>query len=219
MDQVVAIIADIVGSRELDDRDAAQLELERAFARQHDVAPLLEAFHPTVGDEFQAVAADIPAALRATLAARLAFPDGVDCRFGLGLGDSREVSSSRPDDIRDGSAWWRAREAIETAHRRMDAGRTTVRTWYVADAAGPASASASADTVATINAYLVMRDHIVSRMKRLDRELTFGQLAGETQVELARRHGISQSAISQRLERSGGSALLATVDLTGGSPR
>jgi hypothetical protein len=215
MDQVVAIIADIVGSRELDDRDAAQLELERAFARQHDVAPLLEAFHPTVGDEFQAVAADIPAALRATLAARLAFPDGVDCRFGLGLGDSREVSSSRPDDIRDGSAWWRAREAIETAHRRMDAGRATVRTWYVADAVGPASA----DTVATINAYLVMRDHIVSRMKRIDRELTFGQLAGETQVELARRHGISQSAISQRLERSGGSALLATVDLTGGSPR
>ncbi|GMA92857.1 SatD family protein [Homoserinibacter gongjuensis] len=215
MDQVVAIIADIVGSRELDDRNAAQLELERAFARQHEVAPLLEPFLPTVGDEFQAVAADIPAALRATLAARLAFPDGVDCRFGLGLGDSREVSSSRPDDIRDGSAWWRAREAIETAHRRMDAGRTTVRTWYVADAAGPASD----DTVATVNAYLVMRDHVVSRMKRLDRELTFGQLAGETQVELARRHGISQSAISQRLERSGGSALLATVDLTGGSPR
>jgi hypothetical protein len=215
MDQVVAIIADIVGSRELDDRNAAQLELERAFARQHEVAPLLEPFLPTVGDEFQAVAADIPAALRATLAARLAFPDGVDCRFGLGLGDSREVSSSRPDAIRDGSAWWRAREAIETAHRRMDAGRTTVRTWYVADAAGPASD----DTVATVNAYLVMRDHVVSRMKRLDRELTFGQLAGETQVELARRHGISQSAISQRLERSGGSALLATVDLTGGSPR
>lgn len=219
MDQVVAIIADIVGSRELDDRNAAQLELERAFAQQHEVAPLLEPFLPTVGDEFQAVATDIPAALRATLAARLAFPDGVDCRFGLGLGDSREVSSSRPDDIRDGSAWWRAREAIETAHRRMDAGRTTVRTWYVADAAGPASASASADTVATVNAYLVMRDHVVSRMKRLDRELTFGQLAGETQVELAHRHGISQSAISQRLERSGGSALLATVDLTGGSPR
>jgi hypothetical protein len=219
MDQVVAIIADIVGSRELDDRDAAQLELERAFARQHDVAPLLEAFHPTVGDEFQALAVDISAALRATLAARLAFPDSIDCRFGLGLGDSREVSSSRPDDIRDGSAWWRAREAIEEAHRRMDAGRTTVRTWYVADAGAASADTASADTVATINAYLMMRDHVISRMKRLDRELTFGQLAGETQVELARRHGISQSAISQRLERSGGSALLATVDLTGGSPR
>ena len=104
MDQVVAIIADIVGSRELDDRDAAQLDLERAFAQQQQIAPLLENFHPTVGDEFQGVAADIPAALRATLAARLAFPDGIDCRFGLGLGDSREVSTGGPDDIRDGSA-------------------------------------------------------------------------------------------------------------------
>lgn len=216
MDEVVAIIADIVGSRELGDRDAAQLELERAFARQHEVAPLHEAFHPTVGDEFQAVALDIAGALRATLAARLAFPDGIDCRFGLGLGDSREVRSSRPDDIRDGSAWWRAREAIETAHRRMDAGRTTVRTWYVTD--GDA-ASASADPVDTVNAYLVMRDHVVSRMKRLDRELTFGQLAGETQAQLARRHGITQSAVSQRLERSGGSALLATVELMGGNSR
>lgn len=215
MDEVVAIIADIVGSRELDDRDAAQLELERAFARQHDVAPLFEPFHATVGDEFQAVAADIPTALRATLAARLAFPDGIDCRFGLGFGDSREVRSSRPDDIRDGSAWWRAREAIEIAHRRMDAGRTTVRTWYLADAADVASA----DAVATLNAYLMMRDHVVSRMKRLDRELTLGQLAGETQAELARRNGITQSAVSQRLERSGASVLLATVELTGGSPR
>jgi hypothetical protein len=64
-----------------------------------------------------------------------------------------------------------------------------------------------------------MRDHTVSRKQRLDRAPTYGPLAGETQEELARRHGISQSAISQRLERSGGSALLATVDLTGGSPR
>ena len=30
---------------------------------------------------------------------------------------------------------------------------------------------------------------------------------------------VTQSAVSQRLERSGGSSLLATVDLTGGSIR
>src|SRR5690606_26671877 len=132
-----------------------------------------------------------------------------------GAGASRARTAAAAAATRVAVRWGGAREAIETAHRRMDAGRATVRTWYVADAVGPASA----DTVATINAYLVMRDHIVSRMKRIDRELTFGQLAGETQVELARRHGITQSAVSQRLERSGGSALLATVDLTGGSPR
>jgi hypothetical protein len=213
MDQVVAIIADIVGSRELMDRDRAQLELEQAFARVRGLADLVEPFQPTVGDEFQAVASDLASALRATLAARLAFPDGVDCRFGLGAGDSREVMSSRPDDIRDGSAWWHAREAIDTAHRRMDSGRSTVRSWYTGDGDG------DGDGVSVVNAYLVMRDHVISRMKRLDRELTLGQLAGRTQVELARAHGITQSAVSQRLERSGGSSLLATVDLTGGSIR
>lgn len=210
MDEVVAIIADIVGSRELDDRDDAQLRLEHAFAHQQQLVPLLEGFRPTVGDEFQAVAADVPTALRATLAARLAFPEDVDCRFGLGRGDSREVTSARPDEIRDGSAWWRAREAIEEAHRRMDGGRTTLRSAYT---------GTDAVETATVSAYLVMRDHVVSRMKAVDRALTLGQLAGETQAELARRHGITQSAVSQRLERSGGSALLATVEIMGGNPR
>src|SRR6218665_1852972 len=129
MTQVVAIIADIVGSRELEDRDGAQLAPERSLARAGAGSELVEPFHPTVGDEFQAVASDLAAALTATLAARLAFPEGVDCRFGLGLGDTRDIASMRPDDIRDGSAWWRAREAIDTAHRRMDAGRATVRSW------------------------------------------------------------------------------------------
>jgi len=211
---VVAIIADIVGSRELADRDHAQQLLEAAFARSAAVAPLLEPFQATVGDEFQALAADPASALRAVLAARLAFPDGVDCRFGLGLGDSREVrggaggADSRAGTLRDGSAWWRARAAIEEAHRRMDGGRTTLRSWYHA---------ADAADAATVNAYLVMRDHAITRMKQLDRALVRGQLAGETQSELARRHGISQSAVSQRLERSGGSSLLATVELLGGS--
>ncbi len=206
----IAIIADIVGSRELDDRDRAQLELERAFARAAEASALLEPFHPTVGDEFQATAADLPAALAATLAARLAFPDGIECRFGLGEGDSRAVSSGRADGLRDGSAWWRARDAVEAAHRRMDGGRQAVRTWYL-------SATPEAGD-ALVNAYLVMRDHVISRMKRLDRELTLGQLAGRTQAELAREHGITQSAVSQRLERSGGSSLLTTAALTGGLP-
>lgn len=208
MGQVVAIIADIVGSRELADRDRAQLELEQSFDRVRELVDLAEPFHPTVGDEFQAVASDPASALTATLAARLAFPDGVDCRFGLGHGDSRAVRSTRPDGIRDGSAWWRAREAIEAAHGLMDGGRTTVRSWYLADG-----------EVGTINAYLVMRDHVISRMKRIDRELAFGRLAGRSQQELARAHGVSQSAVSQRLERSGASALLATVDFLGGGIR
>jgi hypothetical protein len=95
----------------------------------------------------------------------------------------------------------------------MDGGRTTVRSWYVADG------DDNGDAAGTINAYLVMRDHVDSRMNPLDRQLTNGQLAGRTQLDLARQHGITQSAVSQRLERSGGSSLLATVDLTGRSIR
>lgn len=203
MAEVIAIIADIVGSRELADRTAAQEALEATFARVNGIISLEEPFAPTVGDEFQAVAADTTTAIVATLVARLVFPGGLDCRFGLGAGESQRIASAAPDALRNGSAWWRAREAIDTAHRHMDVGRTTVRTWYAGEGDG------------IVNAHLVMRDHVIGRMKQVDRDLTLGQLLGRTQKELAREVGITQSAVSQRMERSGGSSLLTAVDVLG----
>lgn len=208
-DRVVAIIADIVGSRELADRGSAQLAIEESLRRASADAELVEPFRPTTGDEFQAVARSLHDAVRVTTAALLDFPRGAECRFGLGEGESTLVRSSEGDALRDGSAWWRAREAIEAAHREEDAGRDAVRSWFVSDApdAGPVTAA------------LLLRDHVVGRMKSRERALTLGRLRGATQVELAREHGVSQSAVSQNLDRSGGALLVRSLELWKGRER
>ena len=55
---------------------------------------------------------------------------------------------------------------------------------------------------------LQLRDHVVGRMKARERRLAAGLALGYTQSRLARQEGISQSAVSQSLRRSGATALL-----------
>ncbi|MFI5427989.1 SatD family protein [Aeromicrobium sp. UC242_57] len=104
-----------------------------------------------MGDEFQAVYTDLRSALRATLLLRLSLPDGLDCRFGIGLGDVVVVGRSDYGLTQDGSAWWSAREAIEEAKRRETRRNKTLRTWFVA--ADPATVDAG-----VVNAALLARD-------------------------------------------------------------
>jgi hypothetical protein len=56
------------------------------------------------------------------------------------------------------------------------------------------------------------RDEIVSGMNDRSRRLALGILKGQTQVELARTERISQSAVSQNLQRNGALALLGTIE-------
>jgi hypothetical protein len=205
-DKRVAVIVDIVRSREAADRAAAQVAVESAFERSH-ASSATASFWPTVGDEFQALYADVPEALRRTLLARLSLPPGLDFRVGIGRGDVVEIAKSPTGSpILDGSAWWSARAAIEEAHRREDSGSGYVRSWFVDAADEPERAT-------TVNSYLLLRDQLISRMSDRSRRLTAGALRGIQQDELARAEGISQSAVSQNLQRSGGSALLAADQL------
>jgi hypothetical protein len=90
----VAVIADIVGSRGLPDRAAAQRALEEAIARVERDVPLAERqLTATVGDELQGVYPSLDAAMAALLLIRLALPDDLDCRFGIGIGAHSDVPS------------------------------------------------------------------------------------------------------------------------------
>ncbi|MEE6288976.1 SatD family protein [Georgenia sp. MJ173] len=198
--RAVAIIVDIVKSRDLADRKRAQQEILRVFDR---VAGLfVQSLWPTVGDEFQAVSTDISSAVRAVAIARLLLPPGMDCRFGIGEGDVEQVGEGATRSIQDGSAWWAAREAINEAQRRENRTNPYLRTWFVSDqpSGGPA---------AVVNAYLLLCDHAISAMRPRERRLTAGVLQGRSQSEVAEQEGITQSAVSQNLQRSGGGALLA----------
>lgn len=197
--QGVALIADIVRSRELEDRAAAQQLIVDAFEQAHQHRPFQERPYATVGDEFQAVSADLAHALWASALVRLLLAKSVDCRFGIGVGDYREVAAGLTGRIQEGSAWERARAAVEEAHAREDKRSPYSRSWYRSDAADEA----------LVNAQLLLRDQLIDRMSERESRLTAGLLLGRSQAEISRVEGISQSAVSQNLRRSGGAALVA----------
>jgi len=203
--KAIAVIIDVSRSREHADRRALQTELGAIFARVNELVPALQSIEATVGDEFQAAYPDLATALRATLVTRLLLSVDIDCRFGLGHGDIVTVGESRTGRIQDGSAWWSARDAIDEAHKREYARLPFVRSWY--------QSGDTTERTEIVNAYLLSRDHLLGAMKRRERALLLGQLLGETQSELAEREGITQSAVSQNLHKSGAMSLLVGAQL------
>ena len=198
----VAVIADIVGSRALPDRPGAQRVLDETILRvERELPSGGEPLRPVLGDELQCVYPSLSAALCALLALRLALPDGIECRYGIGLGALVEVPS-RVGALAEGPGWWAARAAIETVHAKQARTIPGARTWVCA------AAEADAPQVRAANAYLLARDQLVSAMTERTRRLAYGRLRGRTQAELARDEGITQSAVSQALGAAGVAALL-----------
>ena len=202
---VVAMIVDVSKSRSHPDRRSLQTAIENAFAEVNALVPARQPIEPTVGDEFQAVYDDLGVAVRATLVARLHMPEGIDCRFGLGHGEVATIGTGVVGAVQDGSAWWTARKAIDEARKLEYSKLGFVRTWY--------RSSDHDDRESLVNAYLLGREQIVGAMNPRARRLLRGQLLGETQAHLADAEGITQSAVSQNLARSGANALVASEAL------
>jgi hypothetical protein len=202
---VVATIADMVGSRRLVDRGDAQRILDSAIAEVEASMPLaLEPLRPTVGDEQQGVYPTLDAALASLLLIQLALPDGVGCRFGLGVGsvDSFDSAGGR---LQDGPGWWAARAAIDTVHAKQQRAAPSARTWVVAS---PGEDAEVHTAVRLANAYLLARDELVGAMNERTRRLTLGRCLGVTQRDLAEAEGITQPAVSQSLASAGASAVV-----------
>lgn len=198
----MAVIADIVGSRKLTDRSGVQRAIDEAVARVERDLPLAERpLLPVVGDELQGVYPALSAAMASILLLRLALPDGVECRYGIGLGALGEVPSAA-GPLAEGPGWWAARAAIEHVHALQDRTIPGARTWV-------AAAEGEAETPARLaNAYLLARDQLVSDMTARTRRLVYGRMLGATQARLARDEGITQSAVSQALATAGAAAVI-----------
>ncbi|WP_425841323.1 SatD family protein [Microbacterium sp. PA5] len=216
MERRIVTIADIVGSRSLPDRSAAQRAIEDAVTRVERDAPAAEQpLVATVGDEFQAVHTELSAALRSLLLLQLALPEGIELRFGVGVGGVRAVDS-RTELISDGPGWWAARDAIEAVHRLQDRGMPKARIRVVG---APEEDADMMSQIRMANAYLLARDELVGAMSSRARRLTYGRWAGRTQRELAEEEGISQPAVSQMLAAAGSAALLAGLSALEGDDR
>ncbi len=203
-----AVIVDLVGSRAQPDRVVAQQQLVDALAVVNRDVPAVQPLAPTIGDECQGAYGDLPAALHAALMLRLLLPDPMDCRVGIGAGTWRIVGRSDYGPMQDGPGWWSARDAIVEAKSRETGRDRTLRTWYVV-----ADATDDVPAAPLVNALLLCRDEIVSSMTPRSRRLLLGLLRGDTQTRLAADEGISQSAVSQNLRRSGAFAVLGTTEV------
>lgn len=202
---VIAVIADIVGSRGLGDRGAAQRVLDETIARVEEDLPLAaQPLTPTVGDEQQGVYLDLGDALTSLLMVQLRLPDGIAFRFGLGVGEVRAVESVH-GELADGPGWYAARAAIETVHSREQRAVPRSRTWIVG---APGQDEVVETTIAASNAYLLARDELVGAMSERERRLTYGRAIGRSQQELAAQEGISQPSVSKSLRSAGAAALI-----------
>lgn len=113
----VALIGDIRGSRELEDRNEAQEAFKRVVDSLDERVPreaIASQFTVTTGDEFQVLLADGAAAVEAAVAASDRFhPAGL--RFGIGRGElDTELNPNQAIGM-DGPCFHRAREAIDSA--------------------------------------------------------------------------------------------------------
>lgn len=196
-----AVIGDLVGSRDQPSRGGAQRDLLAALEVVNGRVGAVQPLEPTIGDEVQAVYESLPDALTATAMVRLALPEGMDCRFGIGVGTLEIVGASAYGLTQDGPAWWSAREAIEEV-KSMRRQLPGLRTRIVGDG--------SERDLRMANAYLVCRDELVSAFDGRNRRIALGVLEGRKLSEIAEQEGISASAVSQR-HRSGVSALVESV--------
>lgn len=206
-----AVIADIVGSRKIENRATAQQSILEAFDTALDYVDILERPRETVGDEFQAVFATKADALVFTAIVPLLLDAGLELRFGLGSGLPRTVT---PSGIQDGPGWWAARSAIDEAGRRQRGRFPTTRSWFHDGRRESGTASALADArheEALANAYLVERDATIARLGGRERRWLLELLAGRSQREVAAGAGLSQPAVSQALGRLGGTQLLEGI--------
>lgn len=211
----VTVIVDLVGSRQHRDRAWVHRVFTDALAAVNAVVPAEQPLEPTVGDEAQARYLSVEEALRATLLLRLELPPGLDARAGIGVGEVQVLGRGAAGLLQDGPGWWAARDAVNEAKSRETGRDRTLRTWYlVAD--GVRTGPVHPDPV-LVDAFLLTRDEIVSGMPARSRRLLRGVLDGRTQAELAEAEGVSASAVSQNLRRSGAYAVLHAHDLLTGS--
>jgi len=179
----LAIIGDVVASRQEQDRPALQLKLAQALEAANVRYPqaIAAGFTLTVGDEFQGLLHTSDPLLQLLAGLRSAVHP-VELRFGLGAGPLS--TPLQPVALgMDGPCFHRARQAIE----RAEASATPIEV----DPGAPALTIYS-------QLYGALRLRWTERQRQVH-DLAAGGLAGK---QIAQQLGITASAISQHLQAS-----------------
>ena len=194
----VVLIGDVVQSRSSSDRRALHRAVEAVLADTNGRVAHLEPLAVTVGDEFQGVYSHLGAALEAALRTRVALRPHAETRYGLGRGSTTTLDEAR--GIKDGPAWWAARDANVAGEEQ--APRAAQAHVHTADRLAEGEPDTTGVGVA-VDAALHCQDHMVGSLSERSGRLLRGLLEGMTQRELAAAEGISPSAVSQRVRADG----------------
>ena len=202
----VATVLDVVGSREHPDQAALLrgvadrvrgLLVEQGAARSAgaSVGDELQALHDRPGDAVWDLAR-----LRLSLLVDPPSDRPVELRAGLGIG---EVIGGTQDGAtapgQSGTAWWRAREALDRASRQRN-GWPPTRWWAVGGEVA-------------LTATLVALDTMLARLDGDDRRAALALLDGRTAADVADELGVVPSTLSSRLHGHGVYGLVRTLQL------
>lgn len=179
------IIGDLVQSREIRDRDTVQKRFAATLGRvqQEFEEDIASPFTLTIGDEFQAVL-DRCGNLYAMIHSIESGLNGLNLRYGLGLGGIETDINPAQSIGMDGPAFHRARRALEEA--KKSGRRFCIETGLKLPDQ-------------RLNTLLDWIDVTSSRWNREKRDILFYWQQKHTQKEIAARTGISQPAVSQHI--------------------
>lgn len=194
MTSYVALIGDIIQSKQVTDRSQLQESINNAFETIHERYPDLiqSKFTLTLGDEFQALLTPSKTIFQMLDYLEMLIP--VSFRFGLGYGTLTTDFNKDVSIGADGPAYWHAREAIDIIHDQNWSGKTK---GYVV--------TKDDKFDRTINNLLLLSDTLKDGWTDLQRK-TFEQMLSKeiykadfNQKEFADELGISASSLSKRL--------------------
>lgn len=194
----LALIADVIDSKMVQERFNLQKQLEKALRKMNELFGdyLASCFTLTLGDEFQALLKvgapvfQIIDTLRSELSP-------TQLRFGIGLGEIATAIDPLQSIGADGPAYWNARAAINLVHQKNDYGNTQI---YFS------SGNDSKDLL--VNALIASGEAIRSGWRGSQEEILldlikrFVYSENFSQQDLAQSLDINPSALSKRLKSS-----------------
>lgn len=194
--QYLAVIGDIVRSRESADRRRLQNQLTSALSRVNTARgqALASRFVLTLGDEFQGLMTRVEPVTELMGELRVALHPA-ELRFGLGIGGLD--TELRPEAIgMDGPCFHRARQAIERARER-----------------GTPLEVEAASEQAALAIYSLLYGELRRRWTNRQRQVHDLSASGLGGRQIAERLEISPSAVSQHLQAAGREALVPATRL------
>ncbi|MDP2326972.1 MAG: SatD family protein [Dehalococcoidia bacterium] len=188
------LIADVVGSRKHGAGAELFLQLQPILDKVNERTSPLQPLTFTIGDEIQGIYDSVASAIRASLLIHL-LTAPVELRVGIGFGDVLQTSVSVRPFGQTGEGWWLARDALTFVEREQSPKLLrTIRT---------AIRHSDATIEQALNGWLVLRDHLLSRMDATDRSITTDLLEDTPQFRIAESLAVDPAAISRRVQRSG----------------